>query len=62
MPIPIPPVGGIPYSSASQEILVHAMASGSPAAARTACAVNRSRCATGSTSSEYAVARSIPPM
>src|SRR5699024_1855302 len=60
MPIPSPPDGGIPYSIACRNSSSTPMASSSPRAANLACASKRSRCTTGSTSSEYAVASSKP--
>ena len=52
MPMPIPPVGGMPYSSACRNSSSSTIASGSPPAASSDCAVSRARSSTGSTSSE----------
>ena len=62
MPRPSPPIGGAPNSSAARKSSSSCIASGSPAAAASDCAVSRSRWITGSISSEKPVPRSIPPM
>ena len=51
MPMPMPPVGGMPYSRASRKSSSTCIASGSPAAARSDWATSRSRCSSGSVSS-----------
>ena len=50
--MPMPPVGGMAYSRARRKSSSSSIASGSPPAASSDCAVSRSRCTTGSTSSE----------
>ena len=61
MPIPIPPVGGIPCSSASMNASSYGCVSSSPAPASARCSSNRRRCSSGSFSSVNAFAISIPP-
>ena len=60
IPMPRPPEGGIPCSSARRNSSSTRIASVSPRATSLACSVNRSRWMTGSTSSEYPVASSKP--
>ena len=55
IPYPIPPVGGIPISSALRKSSSVCSASSSPAAALASCAAKRSRWSIGSLSSEYAL-------
>src|SRR6476620_8025730 len=50
-PMPVPPIGGAPYSSARRKSSSSCIASGSPPAASSDCCVRRSRWMTGSTSS-----------
>src|ERR1019366_957274 len=52
IPMPSPPLGGMPYSSACRKSSSSCIASGSPPAASRDCAVSRARSSTGSTSSE----------
>ena len=49
IPKPIPPVGDIPCSRARRKSSSRCIASGSPAAACSACSTNLARCTTGST-------------
>ena len=62
MPMPMPPVGGIPYSKAIQKSSSIIMASSSPLARSMACCTNRSRWSMGSLSSLKALAYSWPAM
>ena len=55
IPYPIPPVGGIPISSAFRKSSSVWLASSSPASARASCALKRSLWSIGSFSSEYAL-------
>ena len=55
IPYPIPPVGGIPISSAFRKSSSVWFASSSPASARASCALKRSLWSIGSFSSEYAL-------
>ena len=55
IPYPIPPVGGIPISSAFRKSSSVWFASSSPASARASCALKRSLWSIGSLSSEYAL-------
>ncbi len=57
MPMPSPPIGGTPYSSASMKSVSSCIASGSPAAAFNDCAVSTSRWITGSGEGRYAIVR-----
>ena len=52
MPAPIPPAGGLPYSSARRKSSSSCIASASPPAASSDCAVSLARSSTGSLSSE----------
>jgi hypothetical protein len=52
MPIPMPPEGGMPYSSARRKSSSSSIASGSPPALSSDWAVSLARWITGSTSSE----------
>src|SRR2546429_4932293 len=56
IPMPTPPVGGMPYSSARRKSSSSCCASESPAARRRACCSNRRRCSSGSLSSLKAFA------
>mmetsp|Transcript_28987 Transcript_28987/g.93126 ORF Transcript_28987/g.93126 Transcript_28987/m.93126 type:complete len:224 (-) Transcript_28987:1330-2001(-) len=60
IPMPSPPVGGMPCSSAVRKSSSTPHASSSPAAFLAACASNRARWSTGSVSSENALASSRP--
>src|SRR6266545_4120375 len=59
-PIPMPPAGGMPCSSARMNSSSSGWASSSPAALAWAWASNLARCSSGSVSSENAVASSMP--
>ena len=50
--VPMPPLGGMPCSRARRKSSSRCMASASPRAESAACSTKRSRCTTGSTSSE----------
>ena len=58
---PIPPVGGMPCSSAVMKSSSSGCASSSPAARCATCSSNFARCSIGSVSSENAVPSSTPP-
>ena len=60
IPNPIPPVGGIPISSAFMKSSSVVFASSSPCASNSSCARKRSLWSIGSFSSEYAFAISQP--
>jgi len=60
MPIPKPPVGGIPYSKAVKKSSSTPCASKSPAAFLSACASNLCRWSMGSVNSEKLLANSRP--
>jgi hypothetical protein len=60
MPMPQPPVGGRPCSSASMNVSSTSCASSSPCAFCRTCSSNRARCSNGSFSSVYALQISFP--
>ena len=62
MPIPQPPVGGMPYSMARRKSSSMAWASPSPRRCISTCSSNRRRWSIGSFSSENALANSLPQM
>ena len=62
IPKPIPPVGGMPISSAFKKSSSVVFASSSPSARSSSCALKRSRWSIGSFNSEYAFAISQPFM
>ena len=62
MPMPQPPVGGMPYSSARMKSASKYMASSSPASLFAACAAKRAAWSSASFNSEKPLAISRPVM
>ena len=59
--MPMPPVGGMPCSSACEEVLVVRLRLLVAGLGGRACASKRARCSSGSLSSVKALANSMPP-